>query len=126
MTASAPWAGAWVAATLCNCHRLGPRSDAVVINYGSLATDRRPWPKSHASVLGNLRRPGIAAIPPVAVHVFEAAYARTRQTLSTAKISSPAGHAFENPPTRPLSARMMQPYALARIDPAFSREKLGH
>jgi len=100
-----------------------PALHAVVINYGSLATDKAALAQIHASVLGNFGGQD-RGIPPVAVHVFEAAMLALGKPIN-AKIYPQAGHAFENPTNQTGYRADDAADALARID-RFFEEKLGH
>lgn len=72
-----------------------PNLRAVVINYGSLPTDRAALGKIHAAVLGNFG--GLdRGITPDDVHAFEAAMQSLGKSVDV-KIYPDAGHAFENP-----------------------------
>ncbi|MGC2636306.1 MAG: dienelactone hydrolase family protein [Acidobacteriaceae bacterium] len=72
-----------------------PNLRAVVINYGSLPTDKAALEQIHAAVLGNFG--GLdRGITPDDVHAFAAAMAALGKPVD-AKIYPDAGHAFENP-----------------------------
>src|SRR5690348_1734584 len=72
-----------------------PNLKAVVINYGSLPTDKSALERIHAAVLGNFG--GLdRGITPDDVHAFEAAMKSLGKPVD-AKIYPDAGHAFENP-----------------------------
>jgi len=72
-----------------------PSLRAVVINYGSLPTDRSSLADIHAAVLGNFG--GLdRGITPDDVHAFQAAMQSLGKSIDV-KIYSDAGHAFENP-----------------------------
>ncbi|HTX42633.1 MAG TPA: dienelactone hydrolase family protein [Acidobacteriaceae bacterium] len=72
-----------------------PNLRAVVINYGSLPTDRAALEKIHAAVLGNFG--GLdRGITPDDVHAFESAMQSLGRSVDV-KIYPDAGHAFENP-----------------------------
>ncbi|HEY6445058.1 MAG TPA: dienelactone hydrolase family protein [Acidobacteriaceae bacterium] len=72
-----------------------PNLRAVVINYGSLPTDKTALEQIHAAVLGNFG--GLdRGITPDDVHAFGAAMASLGKPVD-AKIYPDAGHAFENP-----------------------------
>jgi carboxymethylenebutenolidase len=72
-----------------------PSLKAVVINYGSLPTDKAALGKIHAAVLGNFG--GLdQGITPDDVHAFAAAMQAMGKPVD-AKIYPDAGHAFENP-----------------------------
>lgn len=72
-----------------------PNLKAVVINYGSLPTDKSALEHIHAAVLGNFG--GLdRGITPDDVHAFEAAMKSLGKPVD-AKIYPDAGHAFENP-----------------------------
>jgi carboxymethylenebutenolidase len=72
-----------------------PNLKAVVINYGSLPTDKEALKKIHAAVLGNFG--GLdQGITPDDVHAFAAAMQALGKPVD-AKIYPDAGHAFENP-----------------------------
>ena len=72
-----------------------PNLKAVVINYGSLPTDKSALERIHAKVLGNFG--GLdRGITPDDVHAFEAAMQSLGKPVD-AKIYPDAGHAFENP-----------------------------
>jgi carboxymethylenebutenolidase len=72
-----------------------PNLKAVVINYGSLPTDKTALSQIHASVLGNFG--GLdQGITPDDVHAFEAAMQSLGKSTDM-KIYPDAGHAFENP-----------------------------
>jgi carboxymethylenebutenolidase len=72
-----------------------PNLKAVVINYGSLPTDKFALERIHAKVLGNFG--GLdRGITPDDVHAFEAAMQSLGKPVD-AKIYPDAGHAFENP-----------------------------
>ena len=72
-----------------------PDLQAVVINYGSLPTDRAALAKIHAAVLGNFGGQD-RGITPDDVHAFQAAMQSLGKSID-AKIYPDAGHAFENP-----------------------------
>ncbi|MGC2617421.1 MAG: dienelactone hydrolase family protein [Acidobacteriaceae bacterium] len=72
-----------------------PKLKAVVINYGSLPTDRAALEGIHAAVLGNFG--GLdQGITPDDVHAFATAMQALGKPVD-AKIYPDAGHAFENP-----------------------------
>jgi len=72
-----------------------PELKAVVINYGSLPTDKTALTQIHAAVLGNFG--GLdRGITPDDVHAFEASMKALGKSVDL-KIYSGAGHAFENP-----------------------------
>ena len=72
-----------------------PGLKAVVINYGSLPTDKTALGQIHASVLGNFG--GLdRGITPDDVHAFEDAMRSLGKPVDV-KIYADAGHAFENP-----------------------------
>ena len=72
-----------------------PNLKAVVINYGSLPTDKAALEGIHAAVLGNFG--GLdQGITPDDVHAFAAAMQALGKPVD-AKIYPDAGHAFENP-----------------------------
>jgi carboxymethylenebutenolidase len=72
-----------------------PNLKAVVINYGSLPTDKVALQQIRAAVLGNFG--GLdRGITPDDVHAFEAAMRALGKPVD-AKIYADAGHAFENP-----------------------------
>lgn len=72
-----------------------PNLRAVVINYGSLPTDKTALEQIHAAVLGNFG--GLdRGITPDDVHAFAASMASLGRPVDT-KIYPDAGHAFENP-----------------------------
>jgi carboxymethylenebutenolidase len=72
-----------------------PSLKAVVINYGSLPTDKAALEKIQAPVLGNFG--GLdRGITPDDVHAFEAAMQSLGKSTDL-KIYPDAGHAFENP-----------------------------
>jgi carboxymethylenebutenolidase len=68
---------------------------AVVINYGSLPTDKTALGQIHAAVLGNFG--GLdRGITPDDVHAFQASMQSLGKSTDL-KIYPEAGHAFENP-----------------------------
>lgn len=72
-----------------------PGLKAVVINYGSLPTDKTALARIHAAVLGNFG--GLdRGITPDDVHAFADAMKSLGQNVDV-KIYPDAGHAFENP-----------------------------
>ena len=72
-----------------------PNLKAVVINYGSLPTDKTALDKINAKVLGNFG--GLdRGITPDDVHAFAAAMQSLGKPVDV-KIYPDAGHAFENP-----------------------------
>ena len=72
-----------------------PNLRAVVINYGSLPTDKAALGRIHAAVLGNFG--GLdRGITPDDVHAFEASMKALGKNVDL-KIYPDAGHAFENP-----------------------------
>jgi carboxymethylenebutenolidase len=72
-----------------------PNLKAVVINYGSLPTDKAALERIHAAVLGNFG--GLdQGITPDDVHAFAASMQALGKPVD-AKIYPDAGHAFENP-----------------------------
>jgi carboxymethylenebutenolidase len=72
-----------------------PNLRAVVINYGSLPTDKTALSQIHAAVLGNFG--GLdRGITPDDVHAFDASMKALGQSVDL-KIYPDAGHAFENP-----------------------------
>jgi carboxymethylenebutenolidase len=72
-----------------------PNLRAVVINYGSLPTDKAALSQIHAPVLGNFG--GLdRGITPDDVHAFEASMNALGKNVNL-KIYADAGHAFENP-----------------------------
>lgn len=72
-----------------------PDLRAVVINYGSLPTDRAALEKIHAAVLGNFGGQD-RGITPDDVHAFASAMKSLGKKVDV-KIYPDAGHAFENP-----------------------------
>lgn len=84
-----------------------PQLQAVVINYGSLPTDRAALERIHAAVLGNFGGQD-RGITPDDVHEFEAAMRSLGKSINV-RIYPDAGHAFENPGNsggyRPADAR---------------------
>lgn len=72
-----------------------PDLDAVVINYGSLPTDKDALEKIHAAILGNFGGQD-RGITPDDVHAFAAALHALGKSVDV-KIYPDAGHAFENP-----------------------------
>jgi len=72
-----------------------PSLRAVVINYGSLPTDKAALEKIHAAVLGNFGGQD-RGITPDDVHAFESAMQSLGKSVNV-KIYPDAGHAFENP-----------------------------
>lgn len=72
-----------------------PSLQAVVINYGSLPTDRATLDRIHAAVLGNFGGQD-RGITPDDVHAFAAAMRSLGKSVNV-KIYPDAGHAFENP-----------------------------
>jgi carboxymethylenebutenolidase len=72
-----------------------PNLRAVVINYGSLPTDKTALGQIHAAVLGNFG--GLdRGITPDDVHAFDASMKALGKSVDL-KIYPDAGHAFENP-----------------------------
>lgn len=72
-----------------------PHLKAVVINYGSLPTDKAALEHIHAAVLGNFG--GLdRGITPDDVHAFASAMQSLGKAVDV-KIYPDAGHAFENP-----------------------------
>jgi len=72
-----------------------PNLKAVVINYGSLPTDKTALEQIHAAVLGNFG--GLdQGITPDDVHAFATAMQGLGRPVDV-KIYADAGHAFENP-----------------------------
>lgn len=72
-----------------------PYLRAVVINYGSLPTDKSALQQIHAAVLGNFGGQD-RGITPDDVHAFESAMQSLGKKVDL-KIYPDAGHAFENP-----------------------------
>lgn len=72
-----------------------PRLRAVVINYGSLPTEKTALKSIHAAVLGNFGGQD-RGITPDDVHAFAAAMQSVGKPVDV-KIYPDAGHAFENP-----------------------------
>jgi len=72
-----------------------PTLRSVVVNYGSLPTDRASLARIHASILGNFGGKDMG-IPPAAVDDF-AAEMKQLGNPPDVKIYPEAGHAFENP-----------------------------
>lgn len=72
-----------------------PTLRAVVINYGSLPTDKTALERIHAAVLGNFGGQD-RGITPDDVHAFAAAMQAVGKPVDV-KIYPDAGHAFENP-----------------------------
>ncbi|HUB17680.1 MAG TPA: dienelactone hydrolase family protein [Acidobacteriaceae bacterium] len=72
-----------------------PTLKAVVINYGSLPTDKDALARIHAAVLGNFGGQD-RGITPDDVHAFEDAMSALGKPTDL-KIYPDAGHAFENP-----------------------------
>ncbi|HEX4311491.1 MAG TPA: dienelactone hydrolase family protein [Acidobacteriaceae bacterium] len=72
-----------------------PNLKAVVINYGSLPTDKSALSQIHAPVLGNFGGQD-RGITPDDVHAFEASMQSLGKSTDL-KIYPDAGHAFENP-----------------------------
>ncbi len=72
-----------------------PKLRAVVINYGSLPTDRSALKRIHAAVLGNFGGQD-RGITPDDVHAFQSAMETMGKSVNL-KIYPDAGHAFENP-----------------------------
>jgi len=72
-----------------------PNLRAVVINYGSLPTDKAALQQIHAAVLGNFG--GLdRGITPDDVHAFQGSMAALGKPVDV-KVYPDAGHAFENP-----------------------------
>lgn len=72
-----------------------PNLQAVVINYGSLPTDKSALEQIHAAVLGNFGALD-RGITPDDVHAFQSAMQSLGKTVDLKEYSD-AGHAFENP-----------------------------
>jgi len=100
-----------------------PSLKAVVINYGSLATDKTALVRIHAAILGNFGGQD-HGIPPEAVHAFEARMRSLGKPVDV-KIYPDAGHAFDNSNNKTGYRAEDAADALARIDRFFA-EKLKH
>jgi carboxymethylenebutenolidase len=72
-----------------------PKLRAVVINYGSLPTDKTALERIHAAVMGNFGGQD-RGITPDDVHAFATAMQSVGKPVDV-KIYPDAGHAFENP-----------------------------